>query len=150
MAGQWSMAVPPTWKGGGHATLTWGGTGWAVSSQSPNAALAKEFLGFAYLGLESQVQKFQAINMFPWMLPAYQDSRITGLADPFYGDTKIGQLYAQMAADVPTWYPSAFLSDFFKAAGDNLPGLFDGKITPDQFVDTVVKTTQDAIDFGSS
>src|SRR5262249_48636731 len=73
MAGQWSMTVPPMWKGGGHKTLTWGGTGWAVSSQSPNAALAKEFLAFAYLGLESQVSKFQAINMFPWILSAYKD-----------------------------------------------------------------------------
>lgn len=149
MAGQWALAVPPTWKGGGHKTLTWGGTGWAVSSQSPNAALAKEFLGFAYLGVDSQVQKFQAINMFPWMLTAYKDPRILETADPFYGGAKIGELFAQMADDVPTWYPSPYLANFNKAAGDNLPALFDGKMTPDQFVDAVVKTTQDAIDFGS-
>lgn len=149
MAGQWAVAVPPVWKAGGHKTLTWGGTGWMVSSQSPNAALAKEFLGFAYLGVESQVQKYVAINNFPWMLAAYKDPRISDLADPFYGGQKIGQVYAQIADDVPTWYPSPNLSAYYKAAGDNLPGLFDAKMTPDQFVDTVVKTTQDAINFGS-
>jgi hypothetical protein len=119
-----------------------------VSSKSPNAALAKEFLGCAYLGVESQVQKFIAINNFPWMLAAYKDPRIADFADPFYGGQKIGQIYGQIADDTPTWYPSPFLAAYYKSSGDNLPGLFDAKITPDQFVDTVVKATQDAIDFG--
>ena len=149
MAGKWTVGVPPVWKNGGHKTLTWGGTGWAVSSKSPNAALAKEFLGFAYLGTESQVQKFIAINNFPWMLAAYKDPRIAELADPFYGGQKLGTVYAQLADDVPSWYQSEYLPNFFKATGDNMPALFDGKITPDQFVDAVAKTTQEAIDFGS-
>jgi hypothetical protein len=29
-----------------------------------------------------------------------------------------------------------------------MPALFDGKMTPEEFVDAVIKTTQDAIDFG--
>ena len=120
-----------------------------MSNQSPNAALAKEFLGFAYLGTESQVLKFVAINNFPWMLSAYKDPRVAELADPFYGGQKLGQIYGQVAEDVPSWYQSQYLNNFFKAAGDNLPALFTGKLTPDQFVDAVVKTTQDAIDFGS-
>ena len=145
----WAVGVPPVWKAGGHKTLTWGGTGWAVSSQSPNAALVKEFLAFAYLGEESQAQKYVAINNFPWMLAAYKDPRVIGLADPFFGGQKIGEIYAQVADDVPTWYPSPFLAGFYKGAGDNLPGLFNGSITPDQFVDAVVKVTQDGIDFGN-
>jgi len=149
MAGQWAVAVPPVWKGGGHKTLTWGGTGWAVSSQSPNAALAKEFLAFSYLGEESQAQKFVAINNFPWMFAAYKDPRVVGLADPFFSGQKIGEIYGQVADDMPTWYPSPFLAGYYKGAGDNLPALFDGKITPDQFVDAVIKATQDAIDFGN-
>jgi len=149
MSGQWAVAVPPVFKGGGHKTLTWGGTGWAVSSQSPNADLAKEFLGFAYLGVDSQVQKFVAINMFPWMPGAYKDSRITELADPFYNGQKLGPIYAGLSDDVPVWYQSPFLPNFQKATGDNDPALFNGTMTPDQYVDAVIKTTQDAIDFGS-
>jgi len=148
MSGQWAVAVPPVWKGGGHKTLTWGGTGWAVSSQSPNAALAKEFLAFAYLGEESQAQKFVAINNFPWMFAAYKDPRVVGLADPFFSGQKIGEIYGLVADDMPTWYPSPFLSSYYKGSGDNLPALFDGKLTPDQFVDAVIKVTQDGIDFG--
>ena len=148
MAGQWAVTTPPVWEGGGHSTITWGGTGWAVSSQSPDAEIAKEFLAFMYLGLEAQILKFQEINMFPWYLPAYEDPRVIELEDEFFGGARLGELYAQMAADVPPWYQSPFGATTNTALGDNLPLLFDGTLTPEQFVDTVVQITQDAIDFG--
>lgn len=148
MSGKWKVAVPPVWEGGGHSTLTWGGTGWSISSASPNAELAKEFLAFAYLGLESQVKKFQLINNFPWYIPAFDDPRVKDLADPYFSGQHLGEFYGQVAADVPAWYQSPFLPNAITAMGDNLPGLFDGSLTPEAFVDTVVKTTQDAIDFG--
>ncbi len=148
MSGQWAVAAPPVWEKGGHKTLTWGGTGWAVSKQSPNADLVKDFLGFAYLGKESQVLKFVAINNFPWELDAYSDPRIAELADPFFGGQKLGPIYGALADDVPAWYQSQFLPNFFTASSANLPGLFDGSLTPEQFVDNLIKTTQDAIDFG--
>jgi arabinosaccharide transport system substrate-binding protein len=148
MEGDWRVALPPVWEGGGHSTLTWGGTGWAVSSASPNAELAKEFLAFAYLGLESQVLKFESINNFPWYIPAFEDPRVSGLEDPYFGGQHLGEFYGQVAADIPAWYQNPFLPNAITAMGDNLPGLFDGTLTPDQFVDTVVQTTQEAIDFG--
>jgi ABC-type glycerol-3-phosphate transport system substrate-binding protein len=147
MAGQWKVALPPVWEGGGAETLVWGGTGWAVS-QSANADIAKEFIGFMYLGQESQVQKFEKINMFPWMLSAYDDPRITALEDPFYGGQKLGEIYAQLADGVPVWYQSPFRANWSTAVGDNLPLLFDGSLTPEAFVDTVSAATQEAIDFG--
>ncbi|HLU10072.1 MAG TPA: extracellular solute-binding protein [Oceanobacillus sp.] len=148
MEGEWRVALPPVWEGGGHSTLTWGGTGWAVSSASPNAELAKEFLAFAYLGLESQVLKFESINNFPWYIPAFEDERVLGLEDPYFGGQSLGEYYAQVAADVPSWYQNPFLPNALTAMGDNLPGLFDGSLTPEQFVDNVIRATQDAIDFG--
>ncbi len=149
MAGKWKVALPPVFEGGGHSTLTWGGTGWAVSSQSPNAELAKEFLAFAYLGLDSQVEKFQQINNFPWYIPAMSDPRVTGLADTYFSGQHLGEFYAKVGADVPVWYNSPYFPAVKKALADNLPGLFDGSMTPEAFVDTSIKTAQDAIDFGS-
>ncbi|MEZ4669854.1 MAG: extracellular solute-binding protein [Anaerolineae bacterium] len=148
MAGKWRVALPPVWEGGGHSTLTWGGTGWSVASGSPNAELAKEFLAFAYTGLESQVLKFEAINNFPWYIPAFADPRVSGLEDPYFGGQHLGEFYGQVAEDVPAWYQSPFLPSALTAMGDNLPALFDGSLTPEAFVDKVVQTTQDAIDFG--
>jgi len=148
MEGQWKVALPPVWEGGGYSTLTWGGTGWMVSSDSPNAELAKEFLTFAYLGLESQVLKFESINNFPWYIPAFDDPRVSELEDPFFSGQHLGEFYGQVAAEVPIWYPSPFMPDVKQAAADNLPALFDGSLTPEDFVNKVIDITQDAIDFG--
>jgi len=147
MAGQWQVADPPVWEGGGAKTLVWGGTGFAVSSKSPNSAIAVDFLDFMYLGKESQIQRFETINMFPTMFEAANDPRVSGLADPFYGDQKVGEIYAKLAPDVPVWYQSPFRSDFRTAASDNQPALFDGSMTPEAFVDELVRVVQEAIDF---
>jgi ABC-type glycerol-3-phosphate transport system substrate-binding protein len=148
MVGQWQVAPPPQWEGGGYKTTVWGGTGWAVSSQSPNAAIATEFISFMYLGKESQIRKFEEINNFPWMIEAMQDPRITDLTDPFYNDQPIGAVYAGLVDSVPVWYQSPFRSNWSTAVADNLPLLFDGSMTAEAFVDEVVSLTQDAIDFG--
>jgi ABC-type glycerol-3-phosphate transport system substrate-binding protein len=148
MAGQWRVAAPPRWEGGGYGTLVWGGTGWAVNSQSPDAEIAWQFLEFMYMGVESQVQRFEQINMFPNNLEAAVDPRVTSLTDPFYGDQAIGEIYAELAPEVPVWYQGEFRSNFLQAAADNLPLLFDGTLTPEAFVDEVIRLTQDAIDFG--
>jgi ABC-type glycerol-3-phosphate transport system substrate-binding protein len=148
MEGEWAASAPPVWEAGGYGTLNWGGTGWVVSSQSPNAELAWEFLEFMYLGLESQVMRFQQINMFPTMFEAASDSRVTELEDPFFGGQRLGEIYSSLADQVPVWYQSPFGAAANTAMGDNLPGLFDGTLTPEQFVDRVVETTQETIDFG--
>lgn len=148
MAGQWAIAAPPRWAGGGAGTLSWGGTGFAVNKQSPNAEIAQEFIEFMYLGKESQVQRFEQINMFPTMFEAANDPRVSGLEDEFYGGQKIGEVYAALAPDVPVWYQSPFRSNWLTAVSDNLPALFDGSMTPEAFVDEVHRVTQEAIDFG--
>jgi len=147
MEGNWRVADPPTWSGGGAKTLVWGGTGFAASSKSPNSAIAVDFLDFMYLGKESQIRRFETINMFPTMFEAANDPRVSGLADPFYGGQKVGEIYAQLAPDVPVWYQSPFRADFRTAAADNQPALFDGSMTPEAFVDEVIRVVQEAIDF---
>jgi ABC-type glycerol-3-phosphate transport system substrate-binding protein len=149
MAGEFRIGPPPVWEAGGHSTLVWGGTGWAVTSQSPHAELAWEFLEFMYLGHESQVQRFEKINMFPPMFSAMDDPRVSGLTDPFYGDQAIGAVYSAIAHDTPIWYQSPFRAAWLTAVGDNLPLLFDGTISPEDFVDEVIFITEDEIMFGS-
>jgi len=147
MAGQWRVAPPPTWEGGGAKTLVWGGTGWAVS-KGEDQELAWEFLDFMYLSKESQIQRFEKINMFPTNFEAMNDPRVSQLADAFYGDQLIGEIYAEVGPDVPVWYQSPFRAAGATAVSDNLPLLFDGSMTPEAFVDEVVRRTQEAIDFG--
>ncbi|HEX2622699.1 MAG TPA: ABC transporter substrate-binding protein [Phototrophicaceae bacterium] len=148
MEGKWSVAQMPAWEGGGHATATWGGTGWAVA-QGANQDLAWEFLDMMYLGKESQIQRFQKINMFPVMFDAMTDPSVISVTDPFYGDAAIGQIYADAGQDMVVWYNSEFFGAYNTAAGTDLPALFDGSMTPEDFVNDVIAQTQSAIDFGS-
>jgi ABC-type glycerol-3-phosphate transport system substrate-binding protein len=125
----------------------WGGTGWAVT-QGEDQEIAAEFLDFMYMGVESQIQRFEKINMFPTNFEAMEDPRVAGLSDPFYGDQEIGAVYASLGGGVPVWYQSPFRSSWSTAVGDNLPLLFDGSMSAEAFVDEVTLRTQDAIDFG--
>jgi len=147
MAGEWRITTPPTWEGGGYETTVWGGTGWAVA-QGEDQEIAAEFIDFMYMGEESQVQRFELINMFPTNFDAMQNPRVAELSDPFYGDQEIGSIYAEVGDGVPVWYQSPFRSNWGTAVTDNLPLLFDGTMTPEAFVDEVIFITQDAIDFG--
>jgi len=148
MAGKWAMTTEPAWAGGGHATGTWGGTGWSVA-KGPNQDIAWQFLEFMYLGKESQIQRFQKVNMFPTMFEAMTDPTVTGVKDPFFGDQEIGQVYADAGKDMVVWYNSEFFGAYNTAAGADLPALFDGTMTPEDFVNDVITQTQNAIDFGS-
>ncbi len=148
MAGKWEMAQEPAWEGGGFATGTWGGTGWSVA-KGPNQDIAWQFLEFMYLGLDSQVKRFQTINMFPVMFDAMTDPRVASVSDPFYANPTIGDIYAKAGQDMVVWYNSEFFSAYNTAAGTDLPSLFDGSMSPEDFVNDVVTQTQNAIDFGS-
>jgi len=149
MAGEWRLTTPPVWEGGGYETLVWGGTGFAVSKDSPDAELAWEFLEFMYLGEESQVERFEAINMYPTMFDAMENERVSGLTDPFYGDQAIGEVYAEVGDAVPVWYQSEFRTAWATAVGDNLPLLLNGTISAEEFVDEVIRVTEEEIEFGS-
>jgi arabinooligosaccharide transport system substrate-binding protein len=149
-AGKWAIAPMPTWEGGGFKTATWGGTGWSVA-KGPNQDLAWQFLDFMYMGQESQVQRFLKINMFPVMFDAMQDPRVLSEADPFYSNTTIGDIYATAGQDMVVWYNSQYLAGAFNTASStDLPSLFDGSMTPEDFVNDVTTQTQNGIDFGSS
>lgn len=147
MAGQWRISAPPVWEGGGYTTTVWGGTGWSVA-KGDDQEIAAEFIDFMYMGEESQVQRFELINMFPTNFDAMQNPRVSELTDPFYDGQAIGEVYAGLGDGVPVWYQSPFRSNWSTAVGDNLPLLFDGSMSPEDFVDQVIALTQDAIDFG--
>jgi len=149
MAGQWRIAPPFVWEGGGYKTQVWGGTGWAVSTDTDNTDIAWKFLDFMYLGHESQVQRFEKINMFPTMFEAMKDPRVSELTDPFYGDQAVGAVFAEIADGVPVWYQSPFRAAFNTASKDNCPLLFDGTLSPEEFVDELIRVTQEEIEFAS-
>ncbi len=148
MAGQWRVAPMPVWEDGGHTTTTWGGTGFAISAQSSHVELVWDLLEDAYATLDGQLARYEAIGFYPTMYEALADPRVTEANDPFYGEQQIGQVFADVALDVPVFYQSPNRGFYLTAVGDNLPLFFDGSYTGEQFLDVVIQITEDEIFFG--
>jgi ABC-type glycerol-3-phosphate transport system substrate-binding protein len=143
MAGQWRVAPMPVWGDGvGHTTTTWGGTGFAISAQSPHLELVWSLLEHAYGTLDGQLTRFEAIGFYPTMYEALRHPRVTELSDPFYGGQQISRVTADVALDMPVQYQSPHFGAYLTAVFDNLPLFFDGTYTAEQFLDKVIHFTE--------
>jgi ABC-type glycerol-3-phosphate transport system substrate-binding protein len=147
MAGEWRVAPMPVWEDGGHTTTVWGGTGFAITQASEHADLVWSLLEHSYLTLEGQLARFEQIGFYPTMYEALEHPRITELEDPFFGGQAVGQVFAEVALDTPAVYQSVGRPFLLQALADNLPLFFDGSVTADQFLDTVIRITEDEIAF---
>lgn len=149
MAGEWRVGPMPVWEAGGYSTSVWGGTAFAISKDTENLELVWSLLDYAYMTLDGQLDRYDAIQFYPTMYEALDHPRITDVEDPFFGNQKIGQVFADVALDTPVYYQSPNRQYFLNALGDNLPLLFDGTLSPEEFVDEIIFITQDEIDFNS-
>ena len=148
MAGQWAIAPMPAWDDGrGHKTSVWGGTGFAVTKDSPNARYAWELLQYTYVTLENQLKRYEEIAYYPTMSAAFDNERIVGLQDAFYDDQKTGEVFAELVDDVPIWYQSVHRAVFESQMAAEMSLFFNGEITADEALDNVIAYVEDEIAF---
>lgn len=146
MEGQWRVAPMPVWSDGkGHTTSVWGGTGFAITSESENPELVWDLLHFSYMTKENQILRFEMIQYYPHMIEALNDPRISELTDPYYGDQAIGSVLASVAEDTPIWYQSQFRDAFQTEFTAQLPAFFEGTTTDEELIDAVVEVTNKEI-----
>lgn len=103
--GKWAMAqIAPFGTG---RSSTYGGAGFAIpkTSKKPNEAYA--FLAHAYLTYEGQIDRWKSIQYFPTMTKAWSDPVVTDYQIPFYGEQKVGQVFAESAKSQPVFYTAA-------------------------------------------
>ena len=148
MAGQWAIAPMPAWDDGrGHKTSVWGGTGFAVTKDSPNAMYAWELLQYTYVTLENQLKRYEEIAYYPTMSAAFDNERIVGLEDAFYDNQKTGEVFAEIVDDVPIWYQSVHRAVFESQMGAEMSLFFSGEISADEALDNVIAYVEDEIAF---
>ena len=147
MAGAWRVAPIPVWEGGGHTTTTWGGTGFAIAADSPHVELVWDLLEDAYGTLDGQLARYESIGFYPTMHEALEHPRVTEIRHDFFGGQQIGQVFSEVALDVPPLYQSPHRGFFLTALGDNLPLFFEGAYTSEEFLDAVIRITEDEISF---
>ena len=148
MAGQWRIARMPVWdEGQSHKTTVWGGTGFAVAKANDNAQYAWELLHYTYVTLENQIKRYEEIAYYPTMPAAFHDERIVGLSDQFYAGQKTGEVFAEVVDDVPIWYQSLFRRTFEAQMAAELAVFFEGDITADEAIDSIVQYMEEEIAF---
>jgi ABC-type glycerol-3-phosphate transport system substrate-binding protein len=148
MAGKWRIAPMPVWDdGAGYKTSVWGGTGFVISKDSPNAELAWDLLHYSYMTKENQLKRFEEINYFPHMIEAFEDPRIIDRPDDYYGGQEIGEIFAALADSVPIWYQSQFRAAFQDAMTAELVRFYNNEITAEELVDNVIGVVEDEIAF---
>ncbi|HZH63120.1 MAG TPA: sugar ABC transporter substrate-binding protein [Metabacillus sp.] len=85
----------PAWEEGGPRSAGMGGTGTAVTTQSENPELAKEFIAFAKLSKEGNIQLWKQLGFDPprsevWELPELkEENKFTEYFGPDIFDTLI-------------------------------------------------------------
>jgi arabinosaccharide transport system substrate-binding protein len=109
-AGKWRAAPLPAMAGGRRAS-TLGGGGLCITAQAKRPEAAYAFLHFASLTLEGQIRKWESIQYFPTMKKAWTHPSVVGHTEAFFGDQKIGKLYADVCPRQPVFYTSAVRSE---------------------------------------
>ena len=147
MAGRWRIAPMPRWSGGGLATSTWGGTGFAIYKGSPNVDLTWDLLHFTYMTKESQLKRYEELRYFPTMIDALEDPSMAGVTDEYYGGQQVGQIFADIAPEVPAWYQSPIRPPLVDALNAELNGFYSGQSSAEQMLDAVFAKVEQATRF---
>jgi arabinosaccharide transport system substrate-binding protein len=125
-AGLWRIQPLPAFAGGGSRTSVWGGTGFAVSKDSPNIEATWELLRYGYLTREGQIKRWQEIRYLPTMAEVWDDPVMIE-ADAFLGGQEPGAVYKELAPTAPTQYQSPYWNQLTVELAGQLTELFNGR-----------------------
>ncbi len=129
LKGKIKVAPMPLWSDGGHKTAQMGGTGTAVVKTSANAETAKEFLAFAKLSKEGNVELWRILGFDPIRKDVYS---LPELSEPnaffdFFGDD-LFDVVSSMLDDVP----NTCLTDMYPSAADIVKNQMAYKLVVDR------------------
>lgn len=91
------VALMPEWPDGGFKSAGMGGTGTSITNQSKNVELAQDFLYFAKMTKEANVQLWEYLGFDPPRWDVWEDPRMNApnkFTDYFQNDNIFGMLLA--------------------------------------------------------
>jgi arabinosaccharide transport system substrate-binding protein len=108
MAGKMALMPLPSVTPTGRRTSTWGGTMMGITRHCKNPDLAWEFALHLYLDKAELAERFRDTNILPglraaWNQPAFHERR------PYWSNQPLGDLYSQLAPQVPFQYTSPLI-----------------------------------------
>jgi len=108
MAGKMALMPLPAAMPGGRRTSTWGGTMLGITNACDDPEMAWEVAMHMYFDKEQLAERFRETNILPpfkdaWELPAFREPR------SYWSNQPLGQLYAELAEQVPPQYTSPLI-----------------------------------------
>jgi arabinosaccharide transport system substrate-binding protein len=102
-----AMMPLPKFDPADSPTATWGGTMMAIPKQARDPDKSWRLLQFLYLSPQSMHLRPRFGGTIPPVISAWNDP-IWHQPDPFYGGQKIGELYVNLARELPERYVTPF------------------------------------------
>jgi arabinosaccharide transport system substrate-binding protein len=117
LKGKLKLMPLPAFEPGGRRTSTWGGSAVLIPRQNPNTELAWKFAKHLYFDAEALGQRFLDTNIIPplkdaWNLPAFKQP------NEFFSGQAIGELFAELALEVPEDWATPHRQDAANKVGD--------------------------------
>jgi arabinosaccharide transport system substrate-binding protein len=108
MRGKMALMPLPAVKPGGRRTSTWGGTMLGITRRCKDPELAWKLAMHLYLDKAELAERFRDTNILPglraaWDHPTYREPRA------YWSGQPLGDLYAQLAPQVPFQYTSPLI-----------------------------------------
>ncbi|MGB9958844.1 extracellular solute-binding protein (plasmid) [Haloferax prahovense] len=133
--GKWGVIKPPAFESGGPRATNSGGSNMTIAKQVSDAKARRawDFMEFSLATKEMQTEIYSEYGIFPAYKPAYE-SDIFSSEIPFLGGQKAGELFTEVAENIPGYRYTTATSEVTKAINTHLGRMFDGKVTPKKAV----------------
>lgn len=131
MAGKWKAIGMPAWEVGGRRTTTRGGTMIGITKQCKNPDLAWELLKFAYFDKAGLINRYETTRIIPPLKDAW-DAPIYKEPDTYLGGQPLGDLFIELAPDLPPRYQNPYWSEAADLLNDAIFNAVTEKQTPRQ------------------
>lgn len=115
-SGQWRLQGLPKGFGANKRTATHGGTSLSIPKGAKHPDEAWEIIEFTHL-TNAVLQDFDERGVMVTYKPALTDPKVTKPWE-YYGGQKIGELYGEIAQDMPRIYQSPWAPEIHKAFTD--------------------------------
>lgn len=137
-AGLWRVAAVPGVGG------NWGGSVIAIPARADNQAAAWQYIETMH-SPEAQQEHFERTGTFPAAKSALESEEVRSYTDPFYGDSKIGQVISDSVQQFPSFYQGPDTGAIGTALLNTLVELEAGNVTSDKAWSTGVANAKEAI-----
>jgi ABC-type glycerol-3-phosphate transport system substrate-binding protein len=125
-SGEWRAVPLPVFKAGGLNTSLNGGHAWTVPAAGSNVDAATMLVTCGAATAESQVLKYKIATQLPTNLTALGSPELRNYTDAYVGGQNIGELFATLRENAPTFYISPALpvavNEINSAFGDAYAG----------------------------